>query len=77
MLSGSEMLRLKAVKMETIVRLEKRLKKWNPLNVIPMVMRYQHVGVDPAIALDLCPAVAEHAQPCAAIENEASAVRGG
>ncbi len=55
------MLRLKAVKMEAIVRLEERLKEWNSLNVIPMVMRHQDVSVYPAISLHLRPAIAQHA----------------
>ena len=51
------------------------MEKRDSLNVIPMVVGDQNVGVDAAIAMKLREAIAQHAQAGAAIQNEMSAVR--
>src|ERR1700682_5483863 len=71
------MLRLKAIKMEAILRLEEGMKKRDALNVVPVIMRDENMGVNPAVAMELRQAVAQHAQTGAAIEDEMGAVRSG
>jgi hypothetical protein len=72
---------LEAIKIEAVLRFEERLKKWDALNVIPVVVRYEYVRVDARLGLRIAPAVvhhaqviAQHAQPGAAIEDETHAI---
>ena len=68
---------LKAVKMKTILGLEKGTEKRNALNVIPVVVRDQDVGFNAEAALIGSEQVAQAANSSAAIENERSAVGRG
>src|SRR6185437_7718045 len=63
--------------MKTIVCFKKRMEKRNALNVIPVLVRHQHVSFHSAVAAPSRPAVmlrlqliAEHSQAGAAIQNE-------
>ena len=73
----AEVLRLKAEEMKSIPRVEEGVEKRNTLNVIPVVVRHQHLCLNPGVVAGLQPLVAEHPQSRAAIEDESRAIRSG
>ena len=60
--------------MKTVLRFEKRMEEREALDVIPVIVGDQDVRVDAFVALLCRPAIAEHAQTGATIENELRAV---
>lgn len=73
---GAEVIGLKAVKMKLILSFEKGMEEGDALDVIPVVVGDKDVCFETRVVF-LGPAIAEHAQASAAIEDEASAARGG
>src|ERR1700735_385778 len=71
-----QVFRLKAIEMKAILRLEERVKKWNALDVVPVIMGNENVGFDAMAAVNLRPAVPQHSQPSAAVQNKPSTVGG-
>src|ERR1700733_9808747 len=67
---GAEEFRMKTIKVEAVLRLEKRVEEGNPLDVIPMVMRDKNVGFDSMPTVGLRPTVAEHSQSRATVQNK-------
>src|SRR3984893_11512490 len=73
-------LRAKAVKSELVARRIQRRKKWNPLDMVPVVMRDKNIGfylrfASLAVLPGIGPAVSEHPKTRAATENEPAAIR--
>ena len=62
--------------MKAILLLEEGMEERDALNVVPVIVRYENVGFDGAMAGLLFPAIAEEADAGAAIEDEARAVTG-
>ena len=60
-----------------IARLEKRMKKRDALDVVPMIVRHQDVSVDAIVAAQIRPTIAQHSQAGAAVEDEPRAIRRG
>lgn len=63
--------------MKAVMRFEEWMEERNALNMVPVVMRDQDMGVNGTAAAFLGEVIAEHAQTGAAVEDEVSAVRGG
>src|SRR5437016_3585217 len=57
-----------------ILRIQRR-KKWNPLDMIPVIVRDQDVRLRSFSAIRRGPTAPQHAQPRAAIQNKLRAVR--
>src|ERR1700677_2090300 len=62
----TKILRLKAIKLKTILRFEKGTKEGNALDVIPVVMGNENVGLDAVAVLARRKTIAQHADACAA-----------
>src|SRR5579864_279026 len=60
--------------MEIILRQIEWSKKRNALDMIPMIVRDENVGLQRAVAFGIRPMIAEHAQAGPAIEHESRAV---
>jgi len=74
---GAKGLGLKTIEVEAVLRFKKRVEEGNALDVVPVVVGDEDVGLDAAAAEFFAPVVAEHAQAGAAIENEFGVVGGG
>ena len=72
---GSQEFRAEAVKLKFVLLHVERRKKRDSLNMIPVVMGDQDVCSLAFFPAWCGPAVAQHAQPCPAIQYEARAVR--
>lgn len=60
--------------MKAVLGLKERMKERDALDVIPMVVAYQDMGVD-AAQIRRSEPIAEHTKTCAAIEDEPNATR--
>ena len=75
-----EILRFETVKVKPVLAFEKWMEKRDTLNVIPMIVRYEDVGIDSAVAPPFRPAavdrvqiIAQHPQAGTAIKDEPAA----
>ncbi len=66
----AQILRLKTVEVEFVLRFKKRSEEGKALNVVPVVVRYEDVRVDTALPMRLCPEIPQHSHAGAAIEDE-------
>ena len=73
---AAEEFRTKAIKVEAILRRVQRGKEGNALDVVPVVVANEDVGLEGERGRRFRPATAEDADASAAIEDEASAVGG-
>ena len=67
--------RAKAIKMEAILWRVKRRKKWQPLNVVPVIVRDENIRADGIVAVRQL--LAQHAQAGSAIQDKLRAVGRG
>lgn len=74
---GPEIFRLKAVEVKAVSRLKQRIEKRKPLDMVPMIMSDQDVGVESVPAMVMRPLVTKHPEARAAIEYERSTVGSG
>src|SRR5690242_5433092 len=70
----SQGFRAKTVKVKFVASFIERSEKRNALNVVPVVVRHKNVSFNRFAIRSPGPAVAEHAQSRAAIQNKAAAV---